>query len=122
MTTTLVLPSRIARGDMAALCVRVRALLEPRTGAIVCDVGTLSHPDAATVEVLARLQLTARAAGCRLFLARTCNELEALISLVGLVDVLPVMAGSGLEAVGQPEEREQVRGVEKECDPSDVIA
>ncbi len=115
----LMLPTPVAPSDVAALCDRVHALLEARTGTIVCDVGTVSHADAAIVEVLARLQLTARKAGCHLVLIRMSSELESLISLVGLVDVLPVISGSDLEAVGQPEEREQVRCVEEEGDPGD---
>jgi anti-anti-sigma regulatory factor len=120
MTIMLVLPTPAAPSDVAALFERVQELLEARTGTIVCDCGTVSHPDAAILEVLARLQLTARKAGCHLVLTRMSSELESLISLVGLVDVLPVISGSDLEAVGQPEEREQVRCVEEEGDPGDA--
>lgn len=122
MTITLALPGRIARGDIPALCEHLGALLERRAGPIVCDSGAMSHPDAASVDALARLQLTARAFGCRISFTHACRDLEALISLVGLDDVLPVMAGSGVEPVGQPEERDQVGGVEEEADAGDAIA
>lgn len=122
MTITLVLPGRIARGDIPALCERVRMLLEPHAGPIVCDAGAISQPDAASVDALARLQLTARAFGCRLSFTHMCDELEALISLVGLDDVLPMAIRSGVEPVGQPEEGKQVRGIEEEADASDAIA
>ena len=120
MTTTLVLPGRIARDDIQALCERARVLIEPRAGLVVCDARAMSHPNAVTVDALARLQLTAMGFGCRLSLTQACDELQALIALVGLDDVLPVTAGSGFEMVGQTEVREQVRGVEEEADIGDV--
>ena len=46
-------------------------------------------------------------------------ELRELLVFAGLGDVLPLLAASGVEPPGQPEEREQARGVEEEADPGD---
>jgi ABC-type transporter Mla MlaB component len=86
----LVLTGPIARDDIPGLCKRAHGLLE-RCDAdpVVCDVGGLAHPDAATIDALARLQLTARRLGRRVVLRSACGELEALLLLMGLRDVLP---------------------------------
>ena len=79
----------VDRVDLVDLCARIGRLLE-RCGAdvAVCDVGA-AHPDAVTVEALARLQLAARRAGCRLRLRNASRELRDLVALMGLDDVLP---------------------------------
>jgi ABC-type transporter Mla MlaB component len=122
MTTILVLRDPIARGDIPALCDRVRALLESGAGPVGCDVGGLSDPDAVTVDALARLELTARTVGHRLWFSHASDELQELLALVGLCCVLRVIEGSSLEPVWQAEEREQMRGVEEEADAGDPIA
>jgi anti-anti-sigma regulatory factor len=60
----------------------------PRT--IVCDVGEVVEPDLATIDTLARLQLTARREGCEIRLRDASKELWDLLVLVGLDDVLRV--------------------------------
>jgi hypothetical protein len=96
-------------------------LLDEDVGWVVCDVGALA-PDAAAVDVLARLQLTARRLGLDVGLSNASDELLELIALVGLCDVLPVCAGSRIEPGGQMEEGEQSLGVEEEADPADPTA
>ncbi len=60
----LVLPGPVSRGETPRLCDEVRALMEStRAGVVVCDVGGLGPPGLAVVDLLARLQLTARRAG-----------------------------------------------------------
>ena len=76
-------------------------------GPIVCDVSALA-PDAATIDVLARLQLTARRIGRELRLCHATQELRELVAFVGLAEVLR------LEPGGEPEEREERLGVEEE--------
>ena len=123
MTTIVVLRGPIDRDDIPSLCERMGTLLQGRSGgSVVCDVGSIYDPDAVTIDALAQLQLSARALGCRLRLVHACGELRELVDLVGLSDVLPVLAASGVEMIGQPEEWEQVRGVEEEADAGDVIA
>jgi hypothetical protein len=68
----------------------------PRPSTIVCDVGALA-PDAATVDALARLQLTARRVGHEILLRDASTELQELLDFVGLRDVLRVEAGRQAE-------------------------
>ena len=54
---------------------------------VICDVAGL-RPDAATVEVLARLQVAARRRGCQLRLCNASDELVELVTFMGLREVL----------------------------------
>jgi ABC-type transporter Mla MlaB component len=105
---------------------RGRLTVEAMDAVFVCDVCALVEPDVAAVEALARLQLAARRAGCRIALQGVGPELGDLLDLLGLADALPCRAawraptsGSALEARGQPEQREEPLGVEEEADPAD---
>ncbi len=118
----LVITGPIARADIPRLCERARALLEAGNAELVCDVGELADPDAVTVDALARLQLTARRCEGRIGVVHACRELQELLMLMGLGDVVPVMPGLPLEARGQPEEREEARGIQEEGDPADAVA
>jgi hypothetical protein len=111
------LEARLAPDDVPPLCARVRRLLE-ETGSrlLVCDVGE-APPDCVTVDALARLQLVACRAGCRLRLRHASRELLALLDLTGLRGVVPAPPGSGLRA--DAEEREQALGVEEGVHPDD---
>ena len=115
----VVIRGPITRAAIARLCERVGVALEG-SGAelVVCDVGAVVDPDAATVDALARLQLTARRLGCGVRLRDACGELKELLALVGLDDVVPCTPLRG-ELRGQAEEREQAGGVEEEADPGD---
>jgi hypothetical protein len=84
----------------------------PGQRTIVCDVRALA-PDAATVDALARLQLSLRRLGLELRLRHPSSELQELLAFVGLGDVLRVETG------GQAEEREQRLGVEEEGELDD---
>jgi ABC-type transporter Mla MlaB component len=115
----LIFGGPIARDEIHAVCERARALLERREAdTAVCEVGALD-PDAVTIDVLARVQLTARRQGRRIELEGVSVELRELLVFAGLGDVLPLVGASGVEPRGQPEEREQARGVEEEADPGD---
>lgn len=79
----------ISRDDLPGLCARVCALLElaePRLA--ICDASGVPA-DAVTVDALARLQLAARRAGCRVRLRNASDELNDLVALMGLEQVLP---------------------------------
>ena len=91
-------------------------------GLVICDVRDVVHPDAGTVDTLARLQLAARRGGGEIRLRNASRRLLELLALVGLAEVLPIQPASGLEAGGQAEDREQVLGVEEEHDPGDLPA
>jgi ABC-type transporter Mla MlaB component len=118
-TIVFVITGPIARANIAALCERVRVLLEGSDAdQVVCDVSALVDPDAVTVDALARVQLTARRLGHRVRLRNACGDLEDLLALIGLRDIVPC-AESPVEPRGQPEQREQGVGVEEEADPAD---
>jgi len=95
----------------------------PRSIVVVIDVSGLAEPDALTLEALVRLQLIAHRLGASIRLHNPCAQLVDLLALVGLSEVLPVIAESGVESVVEPdrlvEEREQVL-VDEEVDPGDA--
>lgn len=106
--------------DLARLSERLRVLLQI-SGArvVVCDVGALSHPDVATVEVLARLQLTAQRLGGRVRLRHASTELRELLALAGLCEVVGLFPGLAIEPSGETEEREESGRVQEEGQPAD---
>jgi ABC-type transporter Mla MlaB component len=118
----LALSGPITRADIQNLCERVRAALgDGRVELVACDVAAVHAPDASTLDLLARLQLTARRYGGSVRLLHARVELRKLVCLAGLSDVLPC-AGSGLEAGRQAEHREPPSSIEEERDPPDPIA
>jgi len=111
------LDGSIHPGSIEPICHAVGVLL--CCGAVelvVCDVERTTETNAATVDGLARLQLTTRRAGCRMRVRRATGDLRALVSFMGLADVLRV---SGSKPVGEAEERKQPLGIEEEADPGD---
>jgi ABC-type transporter Mla MlaB component len=79
----------IERDDLPGLCDRVCDLLRTNDpDEALCDVDGVPV-DAVTVDALARLQLAARRQGCRVRLRRASDELLALVTFMGLCDVLP---------------------------------
>ena len=86
---------------------------------VVVDVSGLAEPDALALEALVRLQLIAHRLGTSIRLHNPCAELVDLLALVGLSEVLPVIAESGVEPERLVEEREQVL-VDEEVDPGDA--
>jgi len=77
----------IARADLPGLCDRACALLAESGHVVVCDVEGV-HPDAVTVDALARLQLAACRRGCQVVLRNACEPLLELVELMGLSNVL----------------------------------
>jgi ABC-type transporter Mla MlaB component len=89
-TIVLVMTGPITRADVPILCDRIRVLLEGSDAdLVICDMGVLVKPDAATIEVLARLQLTARRLRRQVQVLDACGELRDLLALTGLSDVVP---------------------------------
>jgi ABC-type transporter Mla MlaB component len=89
-TIVLVMAGPIAHADVPILCDRIRVLLEGSdTDLVICDMGLLAKPDAVTIEVLARLQLTAKRLGRQALVLDACGELQNLLALTGLSDVVP---------------------------------
>ncbi|MFJ8183375.1 STAS domain-containing protein [Streptomyces sp. NPDC096105] len=107
----LVLSGPLTADEVSGPCQALRALLEGggRGGVVVCDVAGLGPPGLAAVNLLARLQLTARRAGGRIRLRAPSPALCALLDLVGL----------RFETEGQPEQREPPLGVQEAVEPGD---
>lgn len=121
-TFVIAIDGPICRADILALCDRFQELLDDvGPGSVVCDVAALTTPDATAVDALARLQLMARRLGLRVRLRGASAELVELLSLAGLIGVLPVNAPSGVEPRRQPEQREERGRVEEERDPGDPV-
>jgi ABC-type transporter Mla MlaB component len=108
----LAVEGRIARAGIPGFCQRVRVELEAcGEELVICDVAGVEDPDAATVDALARLQLTARRLGLRVQLRDPCDELRDLLNLMGLSEAVPVVSTIPLEASEQAGEAERGGGV-----------
>ena len=91
---TMTLRGAIGRAEVPSLCARAAALIE-RSGAeqLVCDVAEVSDPDCATVDALARIQLTARRLGSELRLRGASDELHEVLAMAGLCAVVGLCGG-----------------------------
>jgi len=102
-TIVVALDGRLAPDHARELSARLRdLLLETGAGIAVCDVGGLVDPDACTVNVLARMALTARRLGCAISLWDASPGLRELIALCGLDGILPVMPAQSSRRAGSP--------------------
>ncbi|MGH2640206.1 MAG: STAS domain-containing protein [Actinomycetota bacterium] len=114
----LVVTGPITRGDVEPLCEGTRAAFDASDARlVVLDVAAIGEADVVTIESLARLELTVRRAGGWIRFRRAGRELHELVSMIGLADILRFDTGSGVEARGETEEREEGLGVEEERDP-----
>ncbi len=83
---------------------------------VVCD----GDADLATVDALARLQLTALRLGRRIRLRSASTEFQQFLDFAGLADVLPLDAGLRLgRPSGKAEERKQPLRVEERVEADD---
>jgi hypothetical protein len=133
--TVLVIGPAVSVGDLPALTARVDAARRgaPPDAALVvlCDVGALTRPDLAGLDVLTRLRLHTARAGGTLRLWRASPHLRLLLELTGLRAVLPPhpdVAAPSADELGlaaphqhgrQPEQGEQRLRVEEAVDPGD---
>ena len=85
---------------------------------LVVDVRTIAEPDLRTLEVLARLQLTARRLGATIRLGHACDRMRDLLAWSGLDELLPLDEESGVDGDRHPEERKELL-VDEEVDPRD---
>jgi hypothetical protein len=111
-TPAVLVPARpVTRDEVAGLCAEVRALMEATgAGVVLVEVVGPGPPGLGTVELLARLQLTARrTGGGRIRLRAPAPELRALLDLVGL----------RFEMEGQVEQREPALRVQEEVEPGE---
>ncbi len=79
-----------------------------------CDCRAIAHPDAGTIERLARLQLAVQREGCDLQLVAGQSRLLELLDFCGLAEVLRVEAGR------QAKERKELGRVKEEGDLPDA--
>jgi hypothetical protein len=87
---TVVLGDGLRPEDVIDLIVRVRGLCEAGdVELVVCDLGMVVHPDAGTVDALARLQLMTRRLCRRVAFENAAPRLQELLDLMGLADILP---------------------------------
>lgn len=88
-TGLLVVAWPIPEGDIAGLCERLQRVITTSDGGlVVCDVRALPA-NCRAIEVLARLQLSARRANRTIHLQRASPALQELLELAGLADVIP---------------------------------
>jgi anti-anti-sigma regulatory factor len=109
----------LAPADVPAFCERTRELLE-ESGAelVVCDVRDLSDADALVLDLVARLQLTARRLGARVCVRNASDRLRELLAFTGIAEV----CGLRVEPERQPEQREDGLRVEEEGELDDPSA
>ena len=121
MSFELTVRGPIAPADVPGLCTRVHTLLSGaderldngdllpyRDADVVCDVSAVGEPDLATVDALARMQLTAALLGHRMVLRDAAPELRQLLDLAGLADVLPSLPGQDGGVAGRPKSGKRV--------------
>jgi ABC-type transporter Mla MlaB component len=119
-TIEVVLRGRFAPADIPGLWGRLFPLLGgTEAPVVVCDVTAMVDPDAATIDALARLQLTARRHGYHIRLRHACGRLQGLLALTGLAEVVPCAPALAVQAGGKAEEWEPPVRVEEEGDPGD---
>ena len=83
------LRGRIGPPEIGEACARVRALfVDDDVRIVVIDVSEVVDPDAAALDALARLHLTARRLGRGIRIRHTCAQLEELAAFAGLREVL----------------------------------
>lgn len=112
----LTLRASVARTDVDVLCRRARDLVRDRAAdGLDCDVAAVHRPDLATVDALARVDLTVRRLGSRIRLRGASVDLLELLALCG------VPLESVVEPELQPEHREESGGVQEERDPGDPV-
>jgi ABC-type transporter Mla MlaB component len=115
-----VLEPRLGRADVPRVCAQFGTWIQDQVGgAVVCDAGAVVDPDAVTVDVLARLHLTAKRFGRRIQVEGARDRLTELLAVVGLEALLSAPAGLGVHPGRQPEQREQSLGLEERVDPHD---
>lgn len=87
-TTVLTLRGPLTPRMIPGLCDQLRAdLASTDASVVICDVGDVGMGPG-TLEVLARLQLTAQAAGSTLRLRNAYRRLQDLLTITGLTEVL----------------------------------
>jgi hypothetical protein len=98
--------------DVDAVVCRVSALLATSPVAELVVDARSAPADLRALDAVARLALAARRHGAAFAVRCAAPDLVRLLALTGLSDVVPLVAGSVLDGLGEPEPREQP-GVEE---------
>lgn len=112
LVTIVELTGRVARSDVPRLFEEFEVLIgHHQGGPVLCDVGTCSYPDLATVDALARFQLLTRRTNRHIFLMNIGEDLRALLTLTGLEGSLPALRLPGpVQRLRTQPERESHQG------------
>ena len=95
-TVVVAIVGRATGADVSGCCAELRLLLDGADACLViCDVSTLAAADAVTVDVIARVALTARRLGRPLHLRHASRDLRRLLVFMGLADVVGLGPGAG---------------------------
>jgi STAS domain len=114
------LADSISPAGIPLLCERLQGRLAGTdVEGIACDASRLADPDLTTIEVVARMQLTAGRNGRWMHLQHASQQLLDLLSLVGLSEVVAVGTQSGLDPGRQTEQGKQAR-VDEVVEPGDA--
>jgi ABC-type transporter Mla MlaB component len=114
-TVVLVVGGMITRPAVPWLCEHVRRLLARSDADLVtCDVGSLSDPDPAAIEALARLQLTARRMGRSVRLRHVQTKLADLLELTGLCEELPTAAPTSASTGSEAQSTGRTKGTDQD--------
>jgi hypothetical protein len=109
-----VVPPTAGSVDVESLCGRLVSMLRSTPAGVVrCDVSALGA-GLEDVEAVARLQLTARRRGARIWLCSAPGELAGLLACLGLAGVVPLMPVRAVTALGQASDLEPLQPEEGE--------
>ncbi len=116
-----------SRADVPVLSEHLAAIVrDTPADVVICDVREITSPDAATIDVLARLQLMARRLGCGIRLYGAHPRLRDLLLLTGLSEALPLLPDPGsvevVEVGREAEEGEDPIHVQERVDPGDLVS
>ena len=88
-TIVVAIGGHVERGDVISLCDRILAVLETSDAStLICEVGCLVKPNAAVVDLLARLRVVTRRLDREMRVTNPSTYIQELLELCGLSDVL----------------------------------
>lgn len=93
MTATITLaPSGcVSQAEISCWCEQLRKRVGENEAVrvVICDLTAVGQPDLATIDLLARLKLTAHRLGCEFSVRSPGEDLRSLLELSGLDCLLP---------------------------------
>ncbi|HMG44343.1 MAG TPA: STAS domain-containing protein [Acidimicrobiales bacterium] len=106
-TVVVAVIGRATADDVSGCCSELRLLLEGGDSClVVCDVSALAAADAMTVDVIARVALTARRLGRPVQLRHASHDLRRLLTFMGLAHVVG-LDGHGRDQDGHGRDPEE---------------